>query len=125
MRNAGVLGSTGEDKRRLFRRDKVRLAYFPDDTTPTPHSHPQNQAHAQSYRVHHRPVAIPDEMAVVSVDGIHEICLNVTPNLTSVNLNFFQCGENAVELLEPDGDRPYETVAKRRFACSKAPQSAL
>ena len=70
----------------------------------------------------YRPVAIPDEMAVVSVDGIHEICLNVTPNLTSVNLNFFQCGENAVELLKrrlQDPSRPLETLTYGVVTVSK------
>ena len=49
--------------------------------------------------IHKAGILVPDEMAVISVDDIHEICLNVTPNLTSVNVNYFQCGENAVELL--------------------------
>lgn len=50
--------------------------------------------------IHKAGITVPDEMAIISVDDIHEICLNVTPNLTSVSVNFFKCGENAVELLK-------------------------
>ena len=63
--------------------------------------------------IHQSGVAVPDEMAVISVDDIHEICLNVTPRLTSVKVNFFHCGENAVELLKRrllDPLRPVETL---------------
>ena len=72
--------------------------------------------------IHRAGIAVPDEMAVASVDDIHEICLNVTPNLTSVNVNFFQCGENAVELLKrrlQDPLRPVETLTYGVVAVSK------
>lgn len=72
--------------------------------------------------IHRAGIAVPDEMAVISVDDIHEICLNVTPNLTSVNVNFFQCGENAVELLKRrlrDPGRPIETMTYGVVAVSK------
>ena len=67
-------------------------------------------------------IAVPDEMAVISVDDIREICLNVTPSLTSVNINFFQCGENAVELLRRrirNPDRPIETMIYGVVSVSK------
>jgi len=63
--------------------------------------------------IHRAKIAIPDEIAVVSVDDIHQICLNVAPTLTSVNVNFFRAGENAVELLRRrllDPARPVETL---------------
>ena len=72
--------------------------------------------------IHRAGIAVPDEMAVISVDDIHEICLNVTPNLTSVNVNFFQCGENAVELLKRrvrDPGRPIDTLTYGVVAVSK------
>ena len=72
--------------------------------------------------IHRAGIAIPDEMAIASVDDIHEICLNVTPNLTSVNVNFFQCGENAVELLKrrlQDPSRPVETLTYGVVTVSK------
>ena len=49
--------------------------------------------------IHRAQIDVPKNLAVISVDDIHEICLNVNPPLTSVNVNFFHCGENAVELL--------------------------
>ena len=72
--------------------------------------------------IHKAGIDIPGEIAVASVDDIHEICLNVTPNLTSVNVNFFQCGENAVELLKRrllDPTRPVETLTYGVVAVSK------
>lgn len=72
--------------------------------------------------IHRAGIAVPDEMAVASVDDIHEICLNVTPNLTSVNVNFFQCGENAVELLKRrirNPGRPIDTLTYGVVAVSK------
>lgn len=73
--------------------------------------------------IHKAGIDIPGDMAVVSVDDIQEICLNVTPTLSSVRVNYFQCGENAVELLKRrliDPSRPVEiltygvvTVSKR------------
>ena len=71
--------------------------------------------------IHRAGIAVPDDMAVVSVDDIHEICLNVTPNLTSVNVDFFHCGENAVELLKrrlKDPSRPVETLTYDVIAVS-------
>ena len=67
-------------------------------------------------------IVVPDEMAVISVDDIREICLNVTPNLTSVNVNYFQCGENAVELLKRrirEPARPVEALTYSVVAVSK------
>ena len=72
--------------------------------------------------IHRAGIAVPDEMAVISVDDIHEICLNVTPNLTSVNVNFFRCGENAVELLKRrirEPNRPIEMLTYGVSAVSK------
>jgi len=72
--------------------------------------------------IHKAGIAVPDEMAVISVDDIREICLNVTPNLTSVNVNYFQCGENAVELLKRrirEPDRPVEAITYGVVAVSK------
>ena len=72
--------------------------------------------------IHRAGIAVPDEMAVISVDDIQEICLNVTPNLTSVNVNFFQCGENAVELLKRrirEPARPVEAITYGVVAVSK------
>ena len=72
--------------------------------------------------IHRVGIAVPDEMAVISVDDIHEICQNVTPNLTSVNVNFFHCGENAVELLRRrirEPARPIETMTYGVVAVSK------
>ena len=72
--------------------------------------------------IHKAGIAVPDEMAVISVDDIQEICLNVTPNLTSVNVNFFQCGENAVELLKRrirEPARPVEAITYGVVAVSK------
>ena len=72
--------------------------------------------------IHKAGIAVPDEMAVISVDDIREICLNVTPNLTSVNVNYFQCGENAVELLKRrirDPARPVEAMTYGVVAVSK------
>ena len=72
--------------------------------------------------IHKAGIDIPGEIAVASVDDIREICLNVTPNLTSVNVNFFQCGENAVELLKRrllDPTRPVETLTYGVLTVSK------
>lgn len=72
--------------------------------------------------IHRANIAVPDEMAVISVDDIHEICLNATPNLTSVNVNFFRCGENAVELLKRrirEPNRPIEMLTYGVSAVSK------
>ena len=72
--------------------------------------------------IHKAGIEIPEEMAVASVDDIHEICLNVTPNLTSVNVNYFKCGENAVELLKrriKDPSRPVETLTYGVVGVSK------
>jgi len=65
--------------------------------------------------IHRAGIAVPDEMAVISVDDIHEICLNVTPNLTSVNVNFFHCGENAVELLKRRIREPARPIEKLTY----------
>ena len=72
--------------------------------------------------IHRAGIDIPGEMAVVSVDDIQEICLNVTPSLTSVKVNFFRCGENAVELLKRrilDPRRPVETLTYGVVGVSK------
>ena len=72
--------------------------------------------------IHRAGIDIPGEMAVVSVDDIHEICQNVTPNLTSVSLNYFRCGETAIELLKrrlQDPSRPAETLTYGVVAVSK------
>ena len=79
--------------------------------------------------IHRARIDVPGEMAVVSVDDIQEICLNVTPRLTSVNVNFFRCGENAVKLLKQrikDPFRPvevltYGVVAVSRRASTRQP----
>ena len=72
--------------------------------------------------IHRAGITVPGEMAVASVDDIHEICQNVIPTLTSVKLNYFQCGMNAVELLEKrlrEPDRPAETMLYGVVAVSK------
>ena len=72
--------------------------------------------------IHRGGIDVPGEMAVISVDDIREICLNVTPNLTSVNVDHFHCGENAVELLKrrlQDPSRPVETMTYGVIAVSK------
>ena len=51
------------------------------------------------HALHMAHINIPREVAVVSVDNIVPICQNVTPNLTSVIVNFAKAGENAIELL--------------------------
>lgn len=70
-------------------------------------------AHSVFNAIHKAGINVPDELAVVSVDDIHAICLNVTPNLTSIGVNFFHAGENAVELLKRrlrEPSRPIETL---------------
>ena len=72
--------------------------------------------------IHRAGIDIPGEMAIASVDDIHEICLNVSPNLTSVKVNFFRCGENAVKLLKQrikDPSRPVETLTYGVVSVSK------
>lgn len=67
-------------------------------------------------------ISVPGEMAVASVDDIKEICQNVIPPLTSVKLNYFQCGANAVELLKKrlrEPDRPAETMLYGVVSVSK------
>ena len=55
-------------------------------------------------------IHIPHEIAVISVDNVTHICQNVTPNLTSVMVNFPKAGENAVELLRRRIDHPQSPV---------------
>lgn len=79
--------------------------------------------------IHQSGVAVPDEMAVISVDDIHEICLNVTPHLTSVNVDYFRSGENAIALLKrrlqdptlPIGALTYGVVAVSKRASTRKP----
>jgi LacI family transcriptional regulator len=44
------------------------------------------------------------------VDNVTHICQNVTPNLTSVMVNFSKAGENAVELLKRRIENPRSPV---------------
>ena len=48
------------------------------------------------HAIHAAELRIPEDIAVISVDNINQICLNVTPNLTSVIVNFPKAGENAI-----------------------------
>ena len=45
-------------------------------------------------------LSIPGDLAVVGVDNDEDICGNVNPPLSSVQLDYFHAGENAVMLLE-------------------------
>ena len=65
------------------------------------------------HAIHTAGLHIPEDIAVISVDNINQICLNVTPNLTSVIVNFPKAGENAIELLRRrliDPKRPLEIL---------------
>ena len=55
-------------------------------------------------------IHIPHEIAVISVDNVTHICQNVTPNLTSVMVNFSKAGENAIELLKRRIENPKSPV---------------
>lgn len=45
-------------------------------------------------------IAIGEDMPVVSVDNNEQLCLSLTPKLSSIKLDFFQSGANGICLLE-------------------------
>ena len=45
-------------------------------------------------------LSVPGDLVVVGVDNDEELCGNINPPLSSVQLDFFRAGENAIDLLE-------------------------
>ena len=60
-------------------------------------------------------IAVPDEMAVIAVDDIREICENTVPPLSSIGIDFERGGYLAAELLGAVVDNPHLEPTVRNY----------
>jgi len=60
-------------------------------------------------------ISVPDELAVISVDDIREICNNTEPTMSSIGLDFERGGYMAAELLGEVVDNPQMGASVRKY----------